>query len=229
MSWKNRVFGVILFACVTVEAAEEVPLLNPGVYYSAQRHQPPLPFNPFPELPVATLRKNVFMYDDSLVDYSVLQTTAANVEMEMPIAFTLMDFGSDLHISQVTISAESIQVSVANATADTAYDLYYTPTLNSGFYWRLYFRGATNQTAFILAKPSSPHGFFAVGSANDTDGDGINDGFEKLVTKTDLNDVDSDDDGVWDGPDDFDGDSAKNIDEFMLRTNPFRADSDGVG
>src|SRR6266496_939410 len=45
---------------------------RPPVYYSAQRNQPPLPFDPFPDLPVFDLGNGGLMYDDRDVDYDQL-------------------------------------------------------------------------------------------------------------------------------------------------------------
>jgi len=214
-----------------LSAAEPARRSRSGTYFSAEMKQAPLPYNPFPELPLVALGDGRFVYDDRDVDYARLHKATAisapeDAQMlnEGPAAF-----GADLHIASVTADGESLHLSIANAVADTAYDVYYTPSLNPGSYWRLYFRGSVNQVEFDVSKPASPHGFFIVGSANDADGDGLTDGFEVLVTKTDPNDLDSDDNDIWDGPEDFDGDGAKNIDEFMLRTNPFRSDSDGDG
>lgn len=42
-------------------------------YHSAQRpDQPPLPFNPMPELPLSDLGNGIFMFDDTAVDYGAL-------------------------------------------------------------------------------------------------------------------------------------------------------------
>src|SRR5215831_3832924 len=47
----------------------------PGTYWSLQRpDQPPLPYNPFPELPVYTLdpTNHIYAIDDSTVNYPAL-------------------------------------------------------------------------------------------------------------------------------------------------------------
>lgn len=49
------------------------------------------------------------------------------------------------------------------------------------------------------------------------------------MTKTDPANPDSDENGVWDGYEDSDGDGALNLEEFSLKTNPFSADSNGSG
>ena len=41
---------------------------------------PPLPFNPFPELPVYAIDERTFIYDDRSVDYEALRKQAAERE-----------------------------------------------------------------------------------------------------------------------------------------------------
>ncbi len=55
-----------------------------GGYWSAARQMPPLPFNPFPELPVYDVGSNTFVYDDRKVDYPALraQWSAEQAERE---------------------------------------------------------------------------------------------------------------------------------------------------
>ena len=62
--------------------AEKTPS-PPGTYYSAQSWDSPkrplmapLPFNPFPELPVYSIGEGRFLYDDREVDYAALRKEA---------------------------------------------------------------------------------------------------------------------------------------------------------
>jgi hypothetical protein len=46
-----------------------------GAYYSLMLHQPPLPFNPFPDLPLFDFGDGKFAYDDRTVDYEKLRAS----------------------------------------------------------------------------------------------------------------------------------------------------------
>ncbi len=56
-------------------------------YYSAKRNVPPLPFNPFPDLPLFDLGDHNYVFDDSQVDYDTLQAGAKAMEdaSELPV------------------------------------------------------------------------------------------------------------------------------------------------
>lgn len=63
----------------------------------------------------------------------------------------------------------------------------------------------------------------------DTDGDGLSDFYELFVIFTDPTLYDSDENGVSDGDEDFDGDGLSNKDEYQLGTDPCSKDSDNDG
>ena len=89
--------------------------------------------------------------------------------------------------------------------------------------------------------------FFTLGLDSDTDGDGLSDAFERLVSATDPLLADTDGDGLPDGwevrhgfnplsapgmgeaDSDADGDGLPNAAEFALGTDPLNADTDGDG
>ena len=89
--------------------------------------------------------------------------------------------------------------------------------------------------------------FFVIGLTIDTDGDGLSDSFETLVSGTDPSSYDSDGDGMADGWEytggldpnsaagrdgadyDADGDGLANIDEYRYGSNPLAVDSDADG
>ena len=89
--------------------------------------------------------------------------------------------------------------------------------------------------------------FFAMGLRVDSDGDGLTDSYERLVSCTDPALADTDGDGLPDGWEvqygfdplscegydgamgDFDGDGVPNWLEMSYGTSPFLADTDGDG
>jgi len=68
-----------------------------------------------------------------------------------------------------------------------------------------------------ISDPIRPPGFFRAGTRDDTDGDGLTDAFELLVSKSDPAITDTDFDGLSDGR------------EIDIGTNPCLADTDGDG
>ena len=62
----------------------------------------------------------------------------------------------------------------------------------------------------------------------DTDTDGLEDGLEVLLSLSPLT-ADSNQNGVLDGGEDFDGDGLSNLSEFNKRTNLTKVDTDGDG
>jgi len=63
----------------------------------------------------------------------------------------------------------------------------------------------------------------------DTDGDGLNDYAEIFITFTSPRVYDSDENGISDGDEDFDGDKLTNAQECFNNTNPFNPDTDKDG
>ena len=72
---------------------------------------------------------------------------------------------------------------------------------------------------------SSPHLEFTAGSGEDSDGDGLPDIYEVLVTRTDPARSISNESGVLDGFADPDGDGWPNVEEFFRRTDPLESNS----
>ena len=87
-------------------------------------------------------------------------------------------------------------------TNDGVYDLFATTNLApSAWQWILRCNpGQTNLTVTGLAYPNE---FFILGLTNDTDGDGLSDAYELLVSHTDPNNAYSNPDGILDGWDVF--------------------------
>ncbi len=136
------------------------------------------------------------------------------------------------------------------------WNIFYAPVLKSTD-WRPILVGPPDFTFdnvqwFVLAIPGSPpEGYFHAFMHQDVDRDGIPDGYEVMLFKTDPNNPDSDStrdadgDGqpdfpnrannwVVDGDEDFDGDGLSNLKELQIGTDPFvaedyDADSDNDG
>jgi len=64
---------------------------------------------------------------------------------------------------------------------------------------------------------------------DDTDGDGLKDGFEYLHLNTDPFSTDTDENGISDADEDFDGDGLTNIQEQKVGTRPDMVDTDDDG
>lgn len=64
---------------------------------------------------------------------------------------------------------------------------------------------------------------------SDTDGDGLPDGYEYYTLNTNPCSIDSNNNGIKDGDEDFDNDKLTNIEEYKLGTNPYNIDTDGDG
>ncbi len=127
--------------------------------------------------------------------------------------------------------------------AEEDFDLYFRPGVSGTTYWTWIEVLPAGQTISIpVSLFASPQGFFTGGNRADTDQDGLTDGFELLVSKTNPTTPDSAVDrngdgqidaftalannGVYDSQEDFEPDNLRNQAEYYLGTNPFRSDSD---
>lgn len=117
------------------------------------------------------------------------------------------------------------------------YDLFYTTNLAPPSTWAWLLRCAPGQTNLTVTGLTGPQGFFILGLTNDTDGDGLSDAYEKLVSHTNPNLYSTDGTGMSDGwgiqyfghigvdPNaDPDGDGWSNLQEYQNGTNPNVAD-----
>jgi len=100
--------------------------------------------------------------------------------------------------------------------------------------WQWVFRSAPGQTNVTITGLAYPNEFFIAASTNDTDGDGLSDAFESLVSHTNPNLYSTDGTGMSDGwewqyfgsisnnPDgDPDGDGLTTFQEFEMRSENY--------
>jgi hypothetical protein len=132
--------------------------------------------------------------------------------------------GFKAHLGIVGIANGKIELTLTGADTTKAYDIYIRRNVvfcSAGELTQeqLYYRGQRGQTTFVIDLPTDPQGqgYFTVASAEDSDGDGLPDGFEVLVTRTNLNVRDTGGQGVSDANKDIDGDGATNLEEFESR------------
>ncbi len=201
----------------------------------------------------------VVLYPETLypayVEYEAEQTAQENLlasmamSMSAPMAM-MMGAGTELTIEQNLSSYEDGWLDIHNADIGQEYEVYFTYNLQ-------YVPFSTNTSSYYTAWPakvgligesdgvaywSAPMinengmhrdaGFFKAYSSDDSDGDGLSDIFELMMTKTDPNDP-FDIDGVnLDGDVDQDGDGFSNREEYLglgadIYTHPRKINTDG--
>jgi len=168
----------------------QVPL---GVSYHTVQHpyQPPLPLNPFPDLPLYNVGfDRAYLIDDSSVDYAALRqaqsqaTTASETSGLIASGYPLGDCEATLVIENLT---NAVRLNVTNAVDGVAFDLFRTLDLfedsvtNSYWYW---VSKATNGQVFTFSNGPCSRVYFVLGCTNDSDADGLTDAAELLVHKT---------------------------------------------
>ncbi len=162
---------------------------------------------------------------------------------------TSVDYGDNLYLDQnLTLDSDG-WLDIHNAEIGQEYEIYFTYNLQ-------YIPFSTNTSSYYTAWPakvgligqsdevaywSSPMinengmhqgaGFFKAFSGEDSDGDGLSDIFELMMTKTDPNDPYDIDGTTLDGDVDQDGDGFSNREEYLglgigVYTHPRKEDSD---
>lgn len=160
----------------------------PGTYWSLQvSHQPPLPFDPFPELPVYPLGNGNYAIDDRSVDFPGL---AAQLSAGMPMdlggppapggsggygggtpLYEIPTFTSNqlwLQITSVTNQTASLIIHPPWNVTNGVYDLLYstnlaTPTTS----WQWLLRTEAGQTNLVIPNATDAQGFYWIGPPND--------------------------------------------------------------
>jgi hypothetical protein len=240
-----------------------------GTFYSlAHPDWPPLPGDPR-QVPVWSLGSGLYLLNDLTVNYAQAQIASSSAggmtAMEAPSPPGFGDgggFGSDFQFQAFTTNDLWLQITgtTNTGTALTAFLVIHTPwNVSSGVYdlfatttlapsaWQWVLRCAPGQTNLTVTNLSSPNEFFILGLTNDTDGDGLSDAFELLVSHTNPNLPSTDGTGMTDGWEwqyfgsisnnpsgDPDGDGLTTMQEWQMRTagyNPavFDSNTNGVG
>ncbi len=204
--------------------AAEVPLT--GTFRSMTLMQPPFPFNPFPELPVYSMGNGTFVYDDRTVDYVALRAELAASQMSMSsfggggvqtlsapsppfpggggggsgggITSSPPYSVSGLKVTIPVVTNTDLFVTIFEHNPAMPYDIYQKLDLNFTN-WSLSATGVVSQTNYFIANTFTNQAYFIVGLAADLDADGIKDGEEALVWKTNPLLADTDGDGLSDG------------------------------
>ena len=172
------------------------------IFWSAARKEfPPLPFNPFPELPVYDAGTNNFIYDDREVDYPALESAMAKeraqTEAEAKAAALAKDAGGGMALMSMSgwlrlglpvHDGTNLLLTILGAEEGARHDIYFSTNLSQ---WSYLFRTATNQTNLTIPPPSASMCFFQLGTLQDLDEDTLPDAYENLITQTDPNAADT--------------------------------------
>ncbi|NCC51306.1 MAG: hypothetical protein EOM20_08835 [Spartobacteria bacterium] len=151
-------------------------------------------------------------------------------------------------IELTALEAPSVPVILSGITETNQYEFYFTPDISVHHPWVMAETLIDGHSAGWITWTNAlqgwgrniDQGYFHAGLADDRDGDGLSDGFEVVVLKTDPSMQDSDGNGILDGDEDFDGDGKSNIEEYNSpdfarynpiggSSNPWHPDTDGDG
>ena len=198
-----------------------------GTFYSLTLLQAPFPFNPFPELAVYATGTGAYVYDDSQVDYVALRTEqnsllsassfgeggAQMMSLQSPpppggggggsgggggITSAPPYSVAGLKVTIPVVTNTDLYVTIFEHNPALPYDIYQKLNLNLTN-WSLSATGVVSQTNYLIPNTFTNEVYFAAGLAADLDGDGIKDGEEALVWKTNPLLADTDGDGLSDG------------------------------
>ena len=138
--------------------------------------------------------------------------------------------------ASVTSQPLTFNFSIAGGNPASLYDVFACPALASSLtngLWAWMGQGPTCYSYSLANMPMTGSVFFILGTALDTDGDGLTDAYERLVSHSDPNMVDTDLNGMPDGwqvlhfgrignnpMSDPDQDGLNNLKEYLYGTDP---------
>jgi pimeloyl-ACP methyl ester carboxylesterase len=129
--------------------------------------------------------------------------------------------------AEITWNGEFAVVTIRGTEAGKNYQMLSKPDLVSGP-WVLEqdVGGAEGQdwTQTTVPMEGRPTLYMIAGYGEDSDGDGLSDVYEVLVTRTSPDSPDTGNTGISDTYKDSDGDEWTNLDEYRLRTDPLKFD-----
>ena len=197
----------VLAATPTLAAADLPDGGMTGFYSLAHPDWPPLPGDIL-QVPVWNLGSGAYLLDD--VDSpepsaaSGMMATAAASPADLVDSGSSSGGGFNSNFQLQTITTNDLWLQVAGTTntgmdqtawlvinspwnvANGVYDLFATTNLAPSA-WQWVTRCAPGQTNLTVTGLTIPQEFFILGLTNDTDGDGLTDAYEKLVSHTDPN------------------------------------------
>jgi len=167
--------------------------------------------NQFPELPLYSLGDGSYLIDDRTVDYvereaersrravqelaaslGVTEVEAADV-MAMSAAMGAMQVSglttNGLHLLPPTPTNGGVRIEMGGGAAGAVYDLFSTtnlastPATNSWWQWR----GRVANASPRILPDTNTQMFYILGTTQDSDGGGLTDAYERLVTHTQTN------------------------------------------
>ena len=194
-----------------------LPLVPPdeaptsGTFYTFQWADrfPPLPMNQFPELPLYSLGDGFYLVDDRTVDYPALEaertrravqelavslgvTEAEAVEVMAANALTTQVSAlttNGLHLLPPAATNGGFRIEMGGGAPGALYDLFSTTNLSSSAttnsWWQ--WRGRVANASPRILPDTAPEMFYILGTTQDTDGGGLTDAYERLVTHTQTN------------------------------------------
>ena len=68
---------------------------QPGTYWTLEGQVPPMPFNPFVDVPVYEISSNNFLIDDRSVDYGAIQPMDDSTNMPAPLINNVLTFDTN--------------------------------------------------------------------------------------------------------------------------------------